>query len=256
MGSTPDSDPVDFGAADSSFVTSGAADSNPAASSSPAVHCPLCLNSGSDDSLPLELWKTSSGERYRHCRRCDFVFLDPKQRLGRDAEHSRYLLHNNSPEDERYVRYLRTFAGEALFPYLKPPARILDFGSGPAPVFAGLLRGEGYTVDIYDPFFAPGKAWERELYDGVTSIEVAEHLFSPLEELQTLSRVLRPGGILAMRTLLHYSDFDRFDSWWYRKDPTHVSFYSQRTFETAAELIGMELVEVKKGRSVVLRRPW
>lgn len=216
------------------------------------VHCPLCLNPGSDAFTPIELWETSSGERYRHCSRCDFIFLDPRQRLDRDAEHSRYLLHNNSPDDQRYVHYLRTFAGEALFPYLKPPARILDFGSGPEPVFAGLLRGEGYNVDIYDPFFAPQRVWKGKLYDGITSIEVAEHLFSPLEEFRTLRKVLRPGGVLAIRTLLHYSDFDRFESWWYRKDPTHVSFYSRRTFEFLADTLEMELAAVKEGRSIVL----
>jgi SAM-dependent methyltransferase len=215
--------------------------------------CPLCES----PAARLEEWVIVKGARYFHCRHCDLVFLDPQQRPDESRERQRYLEHNNSPEDERYVTYLRGFAEEALLPYVQPAqtreVRVLEFGSGPNPVFAGVLDEMGFEVDIYDPLFSPGVEWQWQRYDAVTAVEVAEHLFQPLAEFRRLRKVLRPGGVLALRTLLHYGDRQRFAGWWYRQDPTHVCFYSARSFEVLAKLLDLQLIDIKSGRSVVLR---
>ena len=212
--------------------------------------CPLC---GSGLKESGEKWNLPGGERYIHCTHCDLIFLEARLRPDRESERARYLEHNNSPLDERYRAYLSGFAHEALTPFVASPADILDFGSGPEPVFATVLEELGYRVDIYDPLFAPDRSWQEKSYDAVTMVEVAEHLFEPLEELRRVRSVLRPGGYLVLRTLLHYSDRERFRSWWYRKDCTHVCFYSPRSFEVAAGLLDLEVVEIKEGRSVILR---
>ncbi len=214
--------------------------------------CPLCGSSLADCG---EEWLCLESACYYRCTQCELIFLDPQQRPDAEEERIRYLEHNNSPDDPRYVAYLRGFAEEALLPYVKPPARVLDFGSGPVPVFMDVLRRMEYSVDIFDPLFAPGKAWQEKKYDAVTAVEVAEHLFKPLSEFRRLQGVLQPGGYLVLRTLLHYCDRERFRGWWYRQDPTHVCFYSSRSFQVLAELLGMELVELIAGRSVVLRQP-
>ena len=116
-----------------------------------------------------------------------------------------------------------------------------------------MLNELGYSSEIFDPFFAPDRTWQQKSYDAVTMVEVAEHLFEPYAELRRIRGVLRPGGYLVLRTLLHYSDLERFNRWWYRKDPTHVCFYSPRSFEVAAGLLDLELVEIREGRSVILR---
>ncbi|MFW5711935.1 MAG: class I SAM-dependent methyltransferase [bacterium] len=217
--------------------------------------CPLCGGEpGARMEEGVEEWVVVKAARYFHCRHCDLVFLDPLQRPDESRECERYLEHNNTSEDERYLTYLRGFAEEALLPYVEPPAEVLDFGSGPNPVFAGVLQETGFAVDIYDPLFAPGLEWRDRHYDAVTAVEVAEHLFQPLEEFRRLRDVLRPGGYLALRTLLHYGDRQRFASWWYRQDPTHVCFYSARSFEVLAGLLDMCLVTIKAGRSIVLQR--
>ena len=217
--------------------------------------CPLCESPG----LQVEEWVVVKDTRYWHCTYCDLVFLDPQQRPDEARERQRYLEHHNSPEDERYVAYLRGFAEEALLPYVRPgiserPVRVLDFGSGPNPVFAGVLQALGFAVDMYDPLFAPGGEWRHRRYDAVTAVEVAEHLFQPLEEFRRLRQVLRPGGYLVLRTLLHYGDRQRFAGWWYRQDPTHVCFYSAHSFEVLADALDMQLIDIKAGRSVVLQR--
>ncbi len=218
------------------------------------IDCPLCKRElktcGEEWIVPAR----GTTFRYFHCSYCDLVFLDPELRPTREEEESRYLEHNNSPEDGRYVRYLRSFAEEALLPYVKPPQKVLDFGSGPSPVFARLLGDAGFSVDLYDPLFAPHSAWRDKQYEAITAIEVAEHLFEPLNTFREISRLIRPGGYLVLRTLLHYSDRGRFASWWYRQDPTHVTFYSPRSFAVLAELLRFELVTIKAGRSVIMRR--
>jgi hypothetical protein len=203
-----------------------------------------------------EKWMIPAGNdtvRYFHCTHCDLIFIDPELRQEDDRERERYLEHNNSPQDPRYVSYLRGFAEEALHPYVSPGASILDYGSGPVPVFAEVLRGLGFRVDIYDPFFATGREWEGRLYDGVSAVEVVEHFFDPSTEFRLLRRVIVSGGHLVLRTLLHHSDRERFVRWWYRQDPTHVCFYSERSFQVLADMLGMELFDIKEGRSVTLR---
>ena len=221
--------------------------------------CPLCGGQPAGQAeAGVEEWVEVKAARYFHCRYCDLVFLDPLQRPDESRERERYLEHNNSSEDERYVAYLRGFAEEALLPHIAPPAetpaaKVLDFGSGPNPVFAGVLQEMGFEVDIYDPLFAPGLEWQGRCYDAVTAVEVAEHLFQPLEEFRRLRQVLRPGGYVALRTLLHFGDRQRFAGWWYRQDPTHVCFYSPRSFEVLAALLNMRVVDIKAGRSIVLQ---
>lgn len=219
-----------------------------------AVDCPLCGSSLAENAEEWPAAVKGGRVRYFHCRHCDLVFLDPGLRPTAAEEKERYLEHNNSPADEGYVRYLRGFAEEALLPFVGPPADLLDFGSGPVPVFSQILSGLGFTVDIYDAVFAPDLQWQDNRYDAVTAVEVVEHLFEPMAEFRRILNVVNPGGYFVLRTLLHYSDRDRFAGWWYRQDSTHVSFYSPRSFEFLTGLLDFELVDIKKGRSVILRR--
>ena len=66
----------------------------------------------------------------------------------------KYDEHQNDEENIGYVNYLFNFFEAAIRPYLLKGA-ILDFGSGPNPVFQVLLQKEGYKVTIYDYFYAP-----------------------------------------------------------------------------------------------------
>ena len=66
---------------------------------------------------------------------------------------------------------------------------------------------------------------------------MVEHLARPLVELETLWGLLKPGGQLAMMTKLVASP-EKFASWHYKSDPTHISFFSDATFNYLGERWG------------------
>ncbi len=50
------------------------------------------------------------------------------------------------------------------------------------------------------------------------------------------------------------TDDDRFDNWHYRRDPTHVVFYREYTFDWLAQHYGWDL-EIPAKDVVLLRKP-
>jgi SAM-dependent methyltransferase len=87
----------------------------------------------------------------------------------------------------------------------------------------------GHTMAIYDPFYADNTAVLADCYDFITASEVVEHLRQPGEELERLFGLLKPGGILGIMTKL-VLDRAAFSHWHYKRDPTHICFFSRATF--------------------------
>lgn len=188
--------------------------------------CPVCRHGSIGPFMVVrQRW-------YGRCARCDATVLHPEQLPRRDAERARYEQHNNDGSDPGYVSFLHKLL-DPLAARLSPGARVLDYGSGPAPVLAELMQQEGYTVAVYDPFFAPDLAPLAQMYDAITCCEVAEHFHRPAEELDRLLTMLQPGGILAVMTEFQTEDA-RFANWYYRQDPTHVVFYRESTWRQLA----------------------
>lgn len=167
--------------------------------------------------------------RYNRCRQCDLTFLDPSQRPSAVAERAEYDLHQNQPHDPRYRRHLAKLT-EPLLRNVPPGAEGLDFGSGPGPTIAVMLGEQGFRVWNYDPFFAPDRAVLERRYDFITCTETAEHFHEPAREFSLFQNLLRPGGQLGIMTTMLTEGID-FQSWWYRREISHVSFYSPKTFD-------------------------
>ena len=68
----------------------------------------------------------------RHCPVCDLRFVDRDFLPGPAAERARYLLHRNTLADPGYRAFLEP-ALRAVRDRVPPPARLLDYGSGPEP---------------------------------------------------------------------------------------------------------------------------
>lgn len=164
------------------------------------------------------------------------TFLDPAQRPARAAEQAQYCLHRNAVDDPGYRRFLQPLAS-ALLRRLPAAADGLDFGCGPGPALAAMLREAGHSVALFDPQFAPDpQALERQ-YDFISCSEVVEHLHQPAVEFARLGRMLKPGGWLGVMTCWQTDDA-AFAGWHYRRDPTHVVFYRSDTFACLAHQFG------------------
>src|SRR5690606_29278515 len=98
----------------------------------------------------------------------------------------------------------------------------------------------GRPTSNYDPFFAPDDALLARTWDFVTCTETTEHFFEPAREFERLDALVRPGGWLGVMTTVRDNAHD-FAQWWYVRDPTHVCFYSARTFEWIAGRFGWTL---------------
>ncbi|WP_035725041.1 class I SAM-dependent methyltransferase [Fodinicurvata fenggangensis] len=168
----------------------------------------------------------------KHYWRCEDCLADPAERLTPEAERQVYLDHENDPHDPGYRRFLSKLA-DPLCERLSEPADILDYGCGPGPALAQMLREAGHRVTLYDPFFHADETKLVGGYDAITCTEVVEHLHDPASEFERLGGLLRPGGWLAIMTCFQTEDA-RFANWHYRRDPTHVVFYRAETLEFLA----------------------
>jgi 2-polyprenyl-3-methyl-5-hydroxy-6-metoxy-1,4-benzoquinol methylase len=90
----------------------------------------------------------------------------------------------------------------------------------------------------------------NKLYQAIVMTEVIEHLHHPNSILKSLWQLLEPGGVLAIMTQRVISP-EKFKTWQYKNDPTHVCFYSNKAFEWLAKELDAKLVEFV-GRDMVL----
>jgi len=192
------------------------------------------------------------GRRYWRCDTCGARGLNPAHYPDGATERAQYDRHENAVDDPGYRQFLDRLAAP-LLARLGAGAGGLDYGCGPGPALAAILREAGHDVAVYDPFYAPDPAPLSETYEFVTCTEVAEHFHRPAEEFDRLGAMLRPGGWLAVMTCFQTDDA-RFGGWHYRKDPTHVVFYRAETFAMIAAARGWSC-EVPRKDVALMRVP-
>ena len=198
--------------------------------------CPLC------DSKSLEAFfermdKHLGKRAYLKCNNCRLIFLEPRQRFSPQDEKARYDEHRNDPQDPGYLQFLSKLA-DPLLERLKPGAQGLDYGCGPGPALGVLLKEGAHSLECYDPFYFNKTQLLEKKFDFVTCTEVIEHFYEPRQEFMKLDRLLKgPGSILALMTEI-LLDEGGFSGWWYPKDPTHVCFYQEATFQWISTQMG------------------
>ena len=206
--------------------------------------CPLCAN------IAVTGFYADKMRSYLSCRNCQLVFVPRAFHLSPTDERAAYDQHQNNPNDQGYRKFLSRLA-EPLLEKLAPNSFGLDFGSGPGPTLSLMLEEKGHKVAIYDPFYAPDKQALAGLYDFITSTEVVEHLAAPGEELDRLWGLLKNGGYLGLMTK-QVTGRESFDSWHYKNDPTHISFFSKHSFEYLSAKWGSTPIFI--GADVILFR--
>lgn len=204
------------------------------------TNCPLC------GSLEWTQWsrvkEQSLAKEYLKCAICSLVWLEQSYHPSAHSEKTRYLEHNNSLDSPSYLQYLKRLS-DRIVRRLSPPAHGIDYGCGPVEGMRAILEKEGYCVQSYDPFFFPKLPDSGATFDFLLCSEAAEHFFRPKEEFDRMQRLLKPGGFAAFSSMLHPS-LEEFPHWFYRRDPTHVVFYSPETLSWIAQHYGWNLLEL------------
>ena len=187
--------------------------------------CKIC-SSTTEELQDLQLKVT-----YDVCQKCGFISKHESFHLTHQEELGRYENHKNDNEDNTgYMNMFNNLIDLHVRP-LKDVKKILDFGSGPYPMLQKILTREGYEVSIYDPFFSKGVTYQNTEYDLITTTEAIEHFVNPIKEIEHLLSLLKDKGYLLIMTNFRTMDIKTFPTWWYRRDPTHISFFNEETFK-------------------------
>jgi len=169
---------------------------------------------------------------YWECQVCEAKLLDSKNFITFDAEKKHYLKHNNNIDDSAYRNFLLRLVNP-IKDKISNQDLGLDYGCGYAPALAHILIQDGFKIQLYDPIFFPDNSIFLRKFNFITCSEAVEHFFNPYEEFKKIDSILLKNSFLAVMTSF-MDKRNSFEKWHYRRDPTHVVFYTQKTFEIIA----------------------
>lgn len=179
--------------------------------------CPLCHKDGA------EAFHQDEIRRFFQCLACTIIFVPRDSLLTASEEKKRYDSHQNNEDDPGYRDYFLKTIGPVL-KELRPDARGLDFGCGKTRLMAQLFRENGHLTDSYDTFYFPDESIWQKKYDFAVLNEVIEHLRDPSGILRRLRSIVT--GPVFIRTKLYPAKEADFSRWFYKRDLTHVQFWS------------------------------
>lgn len=169
----------------------------------------------------------------------------------------RYTHGHHSSVVSQHARRTAERDAAYLLPHLEPGMRLLDVGCGPGTITAGLARavapGEVIGIDVVAEVIEQARQYartealdnvrfeeasvydlpyEHATFDVAHAHQVLQHLADPVGALIELRRVLRPGGIVAVRdadyaTMTAWPPIDELDRW--------LDLYHQVTRRNGAE---------------------
>eukprot|EP00033_Pygsuia_biforma_P002621 GCRY01002901.1.p1 GENE.GCRY01002901.1~~GCRY01002901.1.p1 ORF type:complete len:224 (+),score=14.40 GCRY01002901.1:134-805(+) len=204
--------------------------------------CPLCLANNT-----IQFQKCTDQREYFICEVCDLVFLLEEYFVDPLTERQEYDLHENSPDSQGYRQWLSKLVDPLSSFVLQQFSERkdiygLDYGCGPGPTISVMMNEKGLnSYQNYDVFFFPQKHnFQPSHFDVISCTEVLEHLHSPHEVLSEMDALLKPGGFIGFMTCLRDSSCS-FEKWWYRRDCTHVCFFSLKTVEFLSSRFCWEL---------------
>ena len=169
---------------------------------------------------------------YWRCQVCEAILLDPKHYVSPAIEKKHYLKHNNKIDENGYMNFLLKLINP-IRNKICDEDRGLDYGCGYAPALAYILKQDGINMELYDPFFFPNNLVFLQKFNFITCTEVVEHFFNPYQEFKKIDGILAKNSFLAVMTTFIPKN-EKFEDWYYRRDPTHVVFYNEKTFEIIA----------------------
>lgn len=178
------------------------------------VRCPVCQYNGAK-----LIWKEKKYRVFK-CLKCKIAFLNPVpseiEKIYQKEYFERWYLKYYG-ERKRYFEKLI----EKLNKFLPEKGKLLDIGCGVG-IFLDLMKEKGYEVYGQDiSTFAVKYCEEKgykifkgnflgikisEKFDVITMFDVIAHLQQPLEYLKKCKKLLKPKGVLIIKTPYH-NDF-------------------------------------------------
>ncbi len=218
--------------------------------------CPLC------GAQRLRVLKPYTAHHLAKCRSCGFVFsnITPTPEELNALYHEYFYGVNNFVSPITLERYRAVVKG---FERYRKNNRLLDVGCGNGQLLS-VARDTGwecYGLDVsqmavqlcheqgFTVFEGTLATVEKRIpeCDVVVSVEVLEHLNTPVEELQQMHRLLRPGGLLYLTTpnfngllrLLTRKDYAIIDF------PEHLCYFTPRTLRQLARRCGFKVARMQ-----------
>jgi hypothetical protein len=170
-----------------------------------------------------------------------------------EEEKGRYDLHQNNFGDEGYEQFLYRSV-QQLKQHTEITGAILDYGCGPNPVLASLIQNKYLTpVDYYDPIYHPNIELQNEKYHIIFCTEVVEHFRNPAEEWKKMIDLASTNAYFVIMTEC-YDSLERFETWYYTRDPTHVAFYNEETMNWLARNFQLKRVHSNDKRVFIFQK--
>ncbi len=213
------------------------------------MNCLLC-NSKS------RFFQAKEKREYWLCPVCQLIFVPEKYFITEKEEIDHYLKHENSLDNAGYVQMFQEKI-QIIQKVCPGVQTILDYGCGYEPVLQTLLTRAGYAAKGYDRYFFPESDFGGT-FDLVVSTETFEHFKEPEKEIARLVTLINPRGYLSVMTRQvpkknELPCRESFDNWYYKRDPTHIVFYSSNTFTWIADNFGMDIIFNNEKDFIVLQ---
>jgi hypothetical protein len=193
-------------------------------------------------------YRSPKQDQFWFCQHCHFVFREPAQWLSPEAEAERYRSHQNSVDSIGYQNFLMPVV-DCIESHQKAEEMGLDYGCGPHSVIQFLLQKKGFQMEVWDPLFHPRPLPCLKAYHYVSCTEVFEHFRAPISEILKIKDLLKPEGCMYVKTAWVdlISDFSK---WHYQRDPTHIGFFSKKSFEYLSSQLNLEIVKLSEPCSI------
>lgn len=238
------------------------------------AHCCICEH---DDATPV-----AAGEDFEYrtsadtflavrCRQCGLVYLDPRPSEADFATIYPPSYHAFAFDSGRYGfvhrarRWLESRRLQSWLRALRRDALIVDLGCGDG-FHLGVLRSLGYSraigIDLSDAAVARARragfdairaraesdVFPAQSVDAALMIQTIEHVEEPLAVIESVRRMLRPGGRLFVVTD-NTGSADRLAfagrHWGGYHFPRHLTLFDRRTLRALGEKAGLRVRSIR-----------
>jgi len=212
------------------------------------LKCHICAKEA------LSFKDTKTDILYYYCKGCEYIFKSPEHHHDLAIQKKRYDLHQNDKNHPGYRAYYQYFLDFVMPLASHVVSDALDFGCGASALLSEMMTETGISCDYYDPIYHPNLPDENKKYDLIVSTEVFEHLHQPKAVFEKLLNRLNADGILAIQTQFHNNNSEDFLQWYYRRDATHIVFFTPKTFKVLCDRFGCQLLAHNGKNIAVIRK--